>query len=91
MQHIRTSHICAKCHRNLNKTVFSFGPSLPSVLLPLFHERELIGLNVEPVSTFITDRKTVLSESKAWLSNRLPKLKGETRAGSNSTALMFCI
>lgn len=46
------------------------------------------GLNI--VCTHIPHWQKGISQSKAWWSHRLPKLKGETRAGRNSRALMFC-
>lgn len=65
MQHIRTTHMCSKHHRNLKNTVFSIGLYLSPVLLPFLLERELIGPNTEPVPMCITDRKMVFPQSKA--------------------------
>lgn len=59
MQHVRTSHFCAKCHRKLNKEVSYFDPCLSASLVPSFLKTELISLNSERVPIIIT--KTFLS------------------------------
>lgn len=74
MQHIRTSHLCAKCHRKLNEAVSYFDPCLPAALVPSFLETELIGLNSELVPIIITDKDISLSTNLTSLID-FPKWK----------------